>query len=285
MRARPLGKDEGEAALAFTPTTVVASPGKNENAFQFDSVYDGDATQEQIYSDLGAPILRKALEGFNGTIFAYGQTGSGKTFTMSGGEGGGALGIVPQLGDELFFLVDKAVEEDPGNKFLLTVSYLEIYNEMCVDLLVPSSAAGGASAGGGGAFGTAPSVREHLEIKEHPQLGVHVKGLSEVPVRARADLMKLLRDGGGRRATGETQMNARSSRSHAIMTLRIRQQRLVAPVDGGGGEARKLEVSAKINLVDLAGSERASKTGAEGKRLKEGIQINQSLSALGQVRF
>jgi kinesin family protein 4/21/27 len=168
------------------------------------------------------------------------------------------------------------------------VSYLEIYNEMCVDLLVPSAAASRA-----------------LEIKEHPQLGVHVKGLTEVPVRARADLMKLAADGGARRVTGETQMNARSSRSHAIMTLHIRQQRLVPPVhcgggledgngcavDGsngggrsgigdGGGEARKLEVSAKINLVDLAGSERAAKTGAEGQRLKEGIQINQVLPVL-----
>lgn len=107
VRARPLGKAEGEVAMTFTPT------------------YDGSASQTQIYADLGAPILRKALEGFNGTIFAYGQTGSGKTFTMSGGEsvGGGALGIVPQLGDELFFLVDQMLEQTPDTKFLLTVRF------------------------------------------------------------------------------------------------------------------------------------------------------------------
>jgi hypothetical protein len=112
--------------MTFTPTSIVISPGeKGEQRYHFDSVYDCSASQTQIYADLGAPILRKALEGFNGTIFAYGQTGSGKTFTMSGGEsvGGGALGIVPQLGDELFFLVDQMLEQTPDTKFLLTVRF------------------------------------------------------------------------------------------------------------------------------------------------------------------
>ena len=283
VRARPLSKDEGEAALRFTPTTVTVSPGKNEQAFSFDSVYDGEATQQSIYTDLGAPLLRKALEGFNGTIFAYGQTGSGKTFTMSGGHDGGPLGIVPLLGDELFFLVDQALAEEggapeggaaaeaaPRTKFLLTVSYLEIYNELCIDLLAPElraapgrpagSSARPAPAGGREASRelSREAVREPLEIKEHPTLGVFVKGLSEMPVRSRAELMALLSAGGSRRATGETAMNARSSRSHAIMTLHVRQQRRLEPLGGSGGggdsKARTVELSAKINLVDLAGT-------------------------------
>ena len=134
VRARPLGKAEGEVAMTFTPTSIVISPGeKGEQRYHFDSVYDGSASQTQIYADLGAPILRKALEGFNGTIFAYGQTGSGKTFTMSGGEsvGGGALGIVPQLGDELFFLVDQMIEQTPDTKFLLTVRFATRWARPC----------------------------------------------------------------------------------------------------------------------------------------------------------
>ena len=134
VRARPLGKAEGEVAMTFTPISVVISPGeKGEQRYHFDSVYDGSASQEQIYADLGAPILRKALEGFNGTIFAYGQTGSGKTFTMSGGESGGsgALGIVPQLGDELFFLVDQMLEQTPDTKFLLTVRFATRWARPC----------------------------------------------------------------------------------------------------------------------------------------------------------
>ena len=91
--------------------------------------------------------------------------------------------------------------------------------EMFVDLLVPTRPASG-MLGGGGKDAPLPA-KEALELKEHPTLGVHVKGLSEVPIRSRAQLMKLLDDGGGRRATGETQMNARSSRSHAILTVRV----------------------------------------------------------------
>ena len=128
VRVRPLGERDGECAMAFSPSSVTVSPGKSEHIFHFDSVYDGSTPQEKIYTELGAPLLRKALDGFNGTIFAYGQTGSGKTFTMSGGSDDAQRGIVPQLGDELFFLVDKAIEDQPDTKFLLTCSYLEIYN-------------------------------------------------------------------------------------------------------------------------------------------------------------
>ncbi|CAE8611692.1 unnamed protein product [Polarella glacialis] len=226
VRARPLGSDDGAAALFVSPTSITLSPGKSEHQFHFDYAYDGAATQEQIYKDLGAPILRKALQGFNTTIFAYGQTGSGKSHTMMGTAGD--IGIIPRMSEELFFCVDRALEQAPDMKFLLTCSYLEIYNEVLNDLLVPPPSS------------RTTGQKEALEIKEHQVLGVYVKGLLEMPVRSRSDLIKLMVEGNSRRVTGETKMNARSS-------------------------------------------ERASKTGAEGARLKEGISINQSLSALGAV--
>lgn len=256
---------------------VCVSPGVNERAFQFDHAYAADSTQQQIYEELGAPILRKALQGFNGTIFAYGQTGSGKTHTMSGDGTDDGAGIVPRLGEELFFVVDQALSEDPDRKFLLTASYLEIYNECLHDLLRPAPRRSGSGARRDA--GPAASGSEPLEIKEHPSLGVHVKGLVEMPVRDRRQLARLMSDGNARRATGETLMNARSSRSHAVFSLRVTQQEAVAGTDG----KERRERWSKINLVDLAGSERASKSGAEGGRLKEGIAINVSLSALGNV--
>ena len=104
VRVRPVA--EGEArATRTTPNSITLSPKKCERTFAFDRVYGEDATQEQIYADLGAPILRRGLQGFNGTIFAYGQTGSGKTHTMLGEAAGdgSAAGIIPRLGEELFF--------------------------------------------------------------------------------------------------------------------------------------------------------------------------------------
>ena len=279
VRVKPHPHDAASATQVVVGTdtgAVTASPGVNERVFRFDHAYDEGSTQQRIYEDLGAPILRKALQGFNGTIFAYGQTGSGKTHTMSGDGTADGAGIVPRLGEELFFVVDQALSEDPDRKFLLTASYLEIYNECLHDLLRPPRAA---RAHAGFGSGPASSDAEALEIKEHPTLGVHVKGLLEMPVRSRVQLARLMADGNARRATGETMMNARSSRSHAIFALRVTQQSAVAGSDG----TERRERWSKINLVDLAGSERASKTGAEGARLKEGIAINVSLSALGVV--
>ena len=294
VRVRPCSS--GAGCLRVTPTTISVSPGKNEQTFCFDHAYDVDAPQAAVWQDLGAPILRAAMEGFNGTIFAYGQTGSGKTHTMLGADGRGpaergpideGAGIIPRLGDELFFCVDRALAAAPEKKFTLTCSFLEIYNEVLGDLLRPRRAV---SAGGGVGAGGPPDVassspRDQLEIKEHPKLGVHVKGLLEMPINSRADLMRLVAEGAARRATGETAMNLRSSRSHSILTVRISQQDLIQEaVEGAeGGREQRREVWSRLNLVDLAGSERAKKSGAEGSRLKEGIAINQSLSALGQV--
>merc|ERR1719424_2411976 len=98
-------------------TSLTLSPGKSETRFNFDLVFGEDATQEAVYAEVGAPILRKALQGFNATIFAYGQTGSGKSHTMMGVEQ--QLGIIPRMSEELFFCVDRALEEAPGKKFLL----------------------------------------------------------------------------------------------------------------------------------------------------------------------
>ena len=151
VRARPLGPND-EGCLDVTPTSITVNTGREQGStFAFDYAYDGNATQDDLWNDLGKPILRKAIDGFNGTIFAYGQTGSGKTHTMLGDGGQATLrgdapigddaGIIPRLGEELFFLIDRALAEGTERKFLLTVSYLEIYNEVLVDLLAPSKRA------------------------------------------------------------------------------------------------------------------------------------------------
>jgi len=233
-------------------------------SFTFDHCYDVDSTQEQVYSDLGGPIVMQALDGYNGTLFAYGQTGSGKTWSMMGASGDATnKGVIPRLNEDLFIKIDdKLAKMGDGSetKFLLSVTFLEIYNEVVKDLLNPST--------------------KQLKIRESPELGIYVEDLCELVVHNYADVMRLIDQGNTVRKVASTNMNQESSRSHSCFTIKIEQKTVS---DLGGGATREQITKAKLNLVDLAGSERADKTGASGSTLKEGANINLSLMTLGTV--
>ena len=234
--------------------------------FKFDFSYDQDCRQEDVYNDVGQPLLDKAFDGFNGTIFAYGQTGSGKTWSMSGDTSSQEYkGIIPRICEALFTRIRKERAEGK-KKFMVICSYFEIYNEMLRDLLDPAR--------GEKKRGPGPQKIAQLQIKESKSLGVYVKGLHEVVVDDEKKIMELMNQGNSIRTSGETKMNAKSSRSHSIFTMKIHQK---------DAEDESRSVFARLNLVDLAGSERASKTEATGSRLKEGANINKSLMALGNV--
>lgn len=242
-----------------------------EKDFTFDFCYFKDSTQEQVYSDLGRPMISQAMEGFNGTIFAYGQTGSGKSHSMTGNDSD--KGIIPRINDDLWSCINKNLKSSTSTtgdmKYMVTVSFLEIYNEVVKDLLNPSEKA--------------------LKIRESPQLGIYVEGLCELIVRDSADVLKLIEQGNTVRRVAATNMNEQSSRSHSCFTIKLEQKTTTtsnnSTVGGNsnGNTVREQLIKAKVNLVDLAGSERASKTGASGSTLKEGANINMSLMALGNV--
>jgi len=209
----------------------------------------------EVYNQAARPIVKNVLEGYNGTIFAYGQTGTGKTFTMEGTPQAPELrGIIPNSFAHIFGHIAK---ESENKKFLVRVSYLEIYNEEVRDLLSKNQ-----------------SVR--LEIKERPDVGVFVKDLSTYVVNNADDMERIMMLGNKNRAVGATQMNIHSSRSHAIFTVTVECSEI--GIDGHN----HLHVG-KLNLVDLAGSERQTKTGSSGLRLREASKINWSLSTLGNV--
>ena len=138
-RVRPL--DASAEAFATLHNKIIycrdpEAPMLPPQAFSFDCSFDAQATNAEVYEEVARPVLRQAMEGYNGTIFAYGQTASGKTHTMHGwGEAEAALGIVPRLSRDLFR--DVAARAGPS-RFLVTASYLEIYNEQLVDLFNPS---------------------------------------------------------------------------------------------------------------------------------------------------
>jgi len=246
-------------------------PSAGDRDFTFDLCYDASSTQEEVYADVGEPIIKQAMDGFNCTVFAYGQTGSGKSHSMMGigaGDGGVERGIIPRLNDGLWELINcKSVEKPPTTdqqqqlKFLVTVSFLEIYNEQIKDLLNPS--------------------KKQLEIREEVGgRGIYVEDLCEVVVKSAGDVLRLIEQGNTVRRVAATKMNDQSSRSHSCFTIKV-EQKTTLKLDNG--KTRETTVKAKLNLVDLAGSERADKTGATGSTLKEGANINKSLMALGNV--
>ena len=102
--------------------------------FTFDKVYSQKSSSQLIYKELGKPITKSVLSGYNGTIFMYGQTTSGKTFTMLGNPD--KPGILPCALRDIFNQIDK----DNENSYNVYCSYIEIYNENINDLLNSHSA-------------------------------------------------------------------------------------------------------------------------------------------------
>uniref|UniRef100_A0A3Q0RJ96 Kinesin-like protein n=1 Tax=Amphilophus citrinellus TaxID=61819 RepID=A0A3Q0RJ96_AMPCI len=213
------------------------------------------AGQEVVFQCLGESLLHNAFQGYNACIFAYGQTGSGKSYTMMGSVD--QPGLIPRLCSALFERTQKEQREEES--FTVEVSYMEIYNEKVRDLLDPK----------GG--------RQTLRVREHKVLGPYVDGLSRLAVASYKDIESLMSEGNKSRTVAATNMNEESSRSHAVFNI-ILTHTLKDLQSGTSGE----KVS-RLSLVDLAGSERAAKTGAAGERLKEGSNINKSLTTLGLV--
>uniref|UniRef100_A0A3Q3GG87 Kinesin-like protein n=1 Tax=Labrus bergylta TaxID=56723 RepID=A0A3Q3GG87_9LABR len=248
-------------------TTCISNPKQPKDGaknFTFDYSYWSHTTvedpsfacQKQVYKDIGEEMLLHSFEGYNVCIFAYGQTGAGKSYTMMGKQEPGQEGIIPQLCEDLFQRTGE--NTDPDLTYSVEVSYMEIYCERVRDLLNPKSQ------------GT-------LRVREHPILGPYVEDLSKLAVTGFSDIRDLMDAGNKARTVAATNMNETSSRSHAVFTIVFTQKRRdqMTSLD--------TEKVSKISLVDLAGSERADSSGAKGTRLKEGANINKSLTTLGKV--
>ncbi|KAL4488914.1 hypothetical protein ABPG72_005701 [Tetrahymena utriculariae] len=263
VRCRPLNpkeKEDGRTQVVFvnpqrgeiSVTNPKGDQAEAPKVFTFDSTFEPEVEQETVYKNTAYPIVESVLEGYNGTIFAYGQTGTGKTHTMEGKDEPKHLrGIIPRTFDHIF----RSIKGTPNVQFLVRVSFLELYNEEIRDLLQKNI--------------------KKLELREKPGSGVYVKDLSTFMIQDQEELREKLLHGRENRAVGATQMNQDSSRSHSIFSITIERCDIV------NGESH-IRVG-KLNLVDLAGSERQSKTQATGSRLKEAININQSLTTLGNV--
>jgi hypothetical protein len=273
------------AILDNNDTTTLSTNNNNSRQFDFDAVFEPNSSQEEVYKkSCGDMITKSIFRGYNATILAYGQTGSGKTYTMGTSDYNGSSSTSPSSasGSELLTppsksegVIGRAVydlfatrNELPNgrNRVKIEMSFLEIYNEQAIDLLSDDS-----------------NNNSDLQVRDSKsEGGVIVQNLKSYVVNSPRMVYELMEKAGSKRATGSTQMNSVSSRSHAICTLTV----TIAPLEEGGSSAAVASsgessipsprdaMRAKLTLVDLAGSERIKRTGAEGARLKEGININ-----------
>ncbi|XP_067369459.1 kinesin-like protein KIF1A isoform X18 [Channa argus] len=267
FNSREMEKDSKCIIQMSGNTTTIINPkqAKDNKSFNFDYSYWSHtspadvnyASQMQVYKDIGEEMLLHAFEGYNVCIFAYGQTGAGKSYTMMGKQDvKDQQGIIPLLCEDLFTKISD--NTDNSMSYSVEVSYMEIYCERVRDLLNPKN-------------------KGNLRVREHPLMGPYVEDLSKLAVTSYNDIQDLMDSGNKARTVAATNMNETSSRSHAVFNIIFTQKRLDQETDNTS------EKVSKISLVDLAGSERADSTGAKGTRLKEGANINKSLTTLGKV--
>ncbi|CAH2095892.1 unnamed protein product [Euphydryas editha] len=270
VRVRPVNDKE----LSLRERNMLEFPGKGQiichgtasgqkpKLFSYNVVFEPAATQEDVLEYSGIKrLLEMAVEGFSCTAFCYGQTGSGKTHTLTGPPGlveSGASPHSPEHGLVVrsFVYLFQLIRDRPDCHFILKASFLEIYNEKVIDLLNPGSS------------------RKPLQVRwSKESRSFYVENLFTVDCEQLDDLFAVLEEGMRNRSVGAHAMNAHSSRSHSLLSVRVRRD----------VRARDVACSTlgKINFVDLAGSELTKRTHSTGKTLEEANNINRSLMVLG----
>uniref|UniRef100_A0A6Q2YDR0 Kinesin motor domain-containing protein n=1 Tax=Esox lucius TaxID=8010 RepID=A0A6Q2YDR0_ESOLU len=251
-----------------------------DKAFTYDFVFDIDSAQEQIYVACVHKLIEGCFDGYNATVFAYGQTGSGKTYTMGTGFDMNVpdeeKGIIPRAVRQLFLGIQerKSQAQREGThppEFKVSAQFLELYNEEILDLF------------DGARDPDCKSRKSNIKIHEDSNGSIYTTGVTSRLVNSEEELLQCLKLGALSRTTASTQMNASSSRSHAIFTINLCQMRVCPLTEVWGRRPEYETLMAKFHFVDLAGSERLKRTGATGERAREGISINCGLLALGNV--
>ncbi|KAK6947026.1 Kinesin motor domain [Dillenia turbinata] len=263
VRIRP-EKDGDRTVKKVSPDSLLVG----DRRFSFDSVLDSNSNQEEIFQQVGVPLVKNALCGYNTSVFSYGQTGSGKTYTMWGPpsamlEGqypNSELGIGPRIFQMLFSEIQKEKENCDGKQinYQCRCSFLEVYNDQIGDLLDPS--------------------QRNLEIKDDPKSGFYVENLTEEYVNSYDDVTQILIKGLSSRKVGATSINSKSSRSHIVFTCIIESWCKDASSKSKYFSSSK---SSRISLIDLAGMDRNKIDDSSKQYVREDRNVRKSLAQLG----
>ncbi|KAL4910762.1 hypothetical protein BDW74DRAFT_184488 [Aspergillus multicolor] len=245
------------AALRDRDTLVRIPNPKNENeeySFQFNAVYDAEASQQELFEAEVNPTVKHLFNGFDVTLFAYGVTGTGKTHTMRGGKSLAERGVIPRLLSSIYRRSRKMEKDNEGQTSVsVSLSYYEIYNDKVFDLFEP------------------PEKRTiaGLPLRDNGGKTV-VVGLTERPCHSLKEFEILYDQANINRSTSATKLNAHSSRSHAILCVKVAITT---------GEQTRISTA---SAIDLAGSEDNRRTDNDKERMVESASINKSLFVLAQ---
>ena len=254
--------------IEYNGPTKIFKNRSREQTYAFDFAFDKNCSQYTVFENSTKFLIDGVVNGYNATVFAYGATGAGKTYTMLGNDIN--PGIMPLTLRELFNKVNSFNDREYKLKFW----YLEIYNENIRDLLKFMGRNNSSNNLNNTDNNISLTTNEYLDLREDPERGVVVNGITEVNVTNSNDMLKILKRGNRNRTQEATGANETSSRSHAILQVSVEYK------DKNSGIDIEIKFS-KLSLIDLAGSERASATQNRGIRLIEGANINRSLLTLG----
>ncbi|CBY32587.1 unnamed protein product [Oikopleura dioica] len=244
------------------PSDVISDKGSRAT---FTKVFDQGAAQSAVYDEICRPMVKRLLKGNSGLLFNYGVTSSGKTYTMTGSPN--QPGFLPRAMEMIFSSIDGHQTKDDGFQYAVFMTYCDIYNESLYDLLAPQSRT---------------RKQEKLRIRDDPERGVYGHNITVKEVRSLDEAIREYERGLKQRRMAETSLNMTSSRSHAIMSLHV----VRIPYDRNTGDVFEDQAedvtnfSSSLHLVDLAGSERQKRTNAQGEKLREAGNINNSLMTL-----
>ena len=280
VRCRPLNQRElelGANCIDISKDKRSITLKNYDNSYTYDKIFPAETDQKTIFNEIGLPLVKKFLSGYNSTIFAYGQTGTGKTHTIIGpleslfDDNNDNFGLIPNILNFLFNNKEEAtniIRESSKEKaekidYSLSCACIEIYQEHLIDLLSSNN-------------NTFEKDDDVLKIREDPKKGMYIENLTELEISSAKKAKEALISGFKNRHVASTSMNRESSRSHLIYTLF-----LISSFEMDGGLI--ITRTSRLHLVDLAGSERQKYTNTQGVRIKEAGNINKSLSILGNV--
>ena len=280
VRCRPLNQRElelGANCIDISKDKKSITLKNYDNNYIYDKIFPAETDQKTIFNEIGLPLVKKFLSGYNSTIFAYGQTGTGKTHTIIGpleslfDDNNDNFGLIPNILNFLFNNKEEATniirssskEKAEKIDYSLSCSCIEIYQEHLIDLLSSNNSG----------FEKEDDI---LKIREDPKKGMYIENLTELEISSAKKAKEALISGFKNRHVASTSMNRESSRSHLIYTLF-----LISSFEMDEGLI--ITRTSRLHLVDLAGSERQKYTNTQGVRIKEAGNINKSLSILGNV--
>lgn len=290
LRVRPLERGQ-PTILKIDDRQVQTLPldGSRPQAYKFSKVFD-DASQAEVFNEVGKPLVEQYLDGKDGLVFSYGITGSGKTYTMEGVRGNSGLifrsikfifnsigqqqtepGVVVPDGHNSYTITETREPIYPnlesaangtlgtksGTRYCVFLSLIELYNKKVIDLLDEFNHR---------------ADNKKCEIRTDKRKVSYVANATEIEVKSAEEAEKYYRLGVTHRRTGTTALNQESSRGHCVLNLKL--VRVERSIHGSSLSPSQL------CLVDLAGSERAKRSGATGETLHEACSINNSLGAL-----